>query len=213
MPSKKTNIKTFFKAVKSDQATKIKKTYWSDDCYPITPPPYEYAVLSNHAYRDDVSNGDVVELNSKEYFESHRLNNWQVLQTITDEQDEESTGLYARLYINNKTKQIVLSYRGTDPTILKDIKEDYIGVYKNLITKREAKSATIALDILLKEADSRGYHPSVTGHSMGAILASIATFHSQYRHDRHVPGVTSGRGHDHEILFNKYKNIDLFCLY
>ena len=189
------------------------KALWERHTFYVKPSDYELAVLSTHMYQPDVAEGSSVLIPEKELFRSHELPDWMVAETI----QEEGTGLFARLYVNHKTQQVVLSYCGTRPpkSILdaitylfkplayffpqqaqrshnaaQDISEDRRGIFLGEVTNRQASALVTALDKLYELADRTGYHASLTGHSLGAWTVSLACFKAQYVDERHIPAVT-----------------------
>jgi hypothetical protein len=93
---------------------------------------------------------------------------WEVV-----EQHPGSDGFSATVFRNPETNEIVISYRGTNPTELKDIREDALNG-ANLPTSQGRQAIELAQKI---KADPRfaGTDISYTGHSLGGSLASTAS--------------------------------------
>ena len=90
-------------------------------------------------------------------------------------------GFAAVAYKNEQTKEIIISYRGTDSpldVILSDAQLAF-----NL-TPQQAAPAVEFFEDIVKNADNAGYSITITGHSLGGALAQyVASL-------KHVPAVT-----------------------
>ncbi|MCL3820368.1 Mbeg1-like protein [Aeromicrobium wangtongii] len=93
---------------------------------------------------------------------------WEVV-----EQHPGSDGFSATVFRNPTSNEIVISYRGTNPDELKDIRDDALNA-ANLPTSQARQAIELAQRV---KADPRfaGTDISYTGHSLGGSLASTAS--------------------------------------
>ncbi len=151
----------------------------------IFPSPYEYAILGKHAYRDDVSEGDKVEVSHNHKL--YKLHEWEVYKFFS--YDEKSTlgkiwkrlggyhgGYRGTLYRHRRKKQMVLAHRGTDPKNASALKTDALSIVLNKIGGQETLTLGLvkeAFAVALKEGcDSLSF----TGHSLGGWLAQVSLY-------------------------------------
>lgn len=146
------------------------------------PDPYQYGLLSLHAY-NDANVGDVPKLFNDEHDAS--LQAWKVIAIHRND----TNGYYGTLYRNSNNCQLVLAHRGTEFTTLgeelfkhKDISADISGVVSNkfiypMLEAYKAVESSIAL------ARESYYHLSFTGHSLGAWLAELSVYFSHVHLD------------------------------
>ena len=90
----------------------------------VFPSPYECAVLSHHAYREDVQAGDSVEIMVG--ITPYKLSEWRVYERISSEKEDWldviakkmlglTNGYRGTLYKHRYKKQMVLAHQGTKP--------------------------------------------------------------------------------------------------
>lgn len=125
------------------------------------PSDYIYAVLSKLSYQDDGGTPP---------------DGWHVVKFCPDNQKD---GYYGVAYANDKTCQLVVAHRGTDPAsfreLLKDLRTDFESVVYNKITSQKPSAYKFAYEIA-QEYGGR-YRISFTGHSLGGWLAQVTTYH------------------------------------
>jgi tetratricopeptide (TPR) repeat protein len=164
------------------------------------PTHYEYAVLSALVYRPAEEQGETPQefkvrvKDSDGYF---RLHKWQELQgkgwfLFEKKLKKGKEGFTAGIYINKKTHQIIIAFRGTVTDTenfwetLGTLKTDQEGIAKGELTAQREEMALFiyeARDELEKagyntQPDStfQHYQLSFTGHSLGAWLAEQAAY-------------------------------------
>ncbi|MDF2867823.1 MAG: hypothetical protein K0S11_1293 [Gammaproteobacteria bacterium] len=124
------------------------------------PTDYEYALLSEHVYQGAALNkNDTVP----------KTEDWKVNKVIFGESD-----YVGAIYINNRTRQVVLVHRGTYS--LGSLLEDFKGVYLKKISPQKI-AVFKAIDKAIDLAKGWNCHLSFTGHSLGAFLAELSVYY------------------------------------
>ena len=78
----------------------------------------------------------------------------------------DKNGYLGAIYINNKTKQLILAHKGTQN--FQDVKADLDGVFKGL--KVDQQIECLKLTQKAYEISKNGeYNVSTTGHSLGVL--------------------------------------------
>ncbi|ETO35233.1 TPR repeat-containing protein, partial [Reticulomyxa filosa] len=143
--------------------------------YSYYPTDYIYALLSNHAYYDQVEERRV-EFKDNATWTEH-LKDWKIVKIHEDTK----SGYYGILYKNPTMHQIVLTHRGTNVDwrdLLQtdsDIHNDIEGILKGNIVSQQAQ-AYEATKEAVEWANEKHYHLSITGHSLGAWLAELSVY-------------------------------------
>lgn len=127
-------------------------------------------------------------------------------------------GFSATVFRNPETNEVVISYRGTNPEEIKDIREDALNA-ANLPTSQSRQAIELAQRI---KDDPRfdGSDISYTGHSLGGALAGVAsiatgnpatTFNAAGigagNHKRAIDA--GGHGRSEDQIVNYYTDIDI----
>lgn len=130
------------------------------------PSYHEYALLSSHVYDDDPGNDP-----GNDKWSDLLGKGWDIHKSVNDE----STGYFGRVYINESTKQIVVAHRGTKS--FKSVLEDVFSIFLGGSGSQRKQVYQIileALQFLFKEENHEYHHLSFTGHSLGAFLADVS---------------------------------------
>jgi tetratricopeptide (TPR) repeat protein len=153
----------------------------------------ELAVLSAVVYKDIRSHteaiSEVTALEDKrlQWWRALHKNGWQVFRHVVGKD-----GFRAIAYIHDERKQVVIAFRGTEPNEPVTLWIDWEEVYNNAIgshgeqaynfTKvvRDALSEERKRIMLRGEFIPDAYQVTVTGHSLGAWIASIVCSISYY---------------------------------
>ncbi len=150
--------------------------------------PYEYAALASHVYElpfginQEVSSGDPVILQEPSYVV---LSDWQVrkvyhIKNGTEDYLERLTGWQqghsSALYYNKKKKQMVWAFRGAEINNLHTMHTLVTSVIQNRPTVQTDLTRKLA-PIVLELCQQYEAMLSLTGHSLGGFLATIAAFH------------------------------------
>jgi hypothetical protein len=101
------------------------------------------------------------------------MDEWTVLQEAP--QELQQSGFYGAAYQNVDTGEIVIAYRGTEPT--QDAFHDILGADVDIGTGDEHQQFVDALEFAKNVQDTYqglGVDISVTGHSLGGGLAQLA---------------------------------------
>ncbi|MEL6152849.1 MAG: Mbeg1-like protein, partial [Bacteroidota bacterium] len=166
-----------------------------------SPSPYECAILSAHAYKQDLQAGDPVLWIDPETQQPHPLRGWTVLKVFSDEEECDliSTafqqlglpyGYRGALYVHEKKKQLVLAHRGTELKNFSSIKTDARSIAQNIIGGQE-RILPVLLEGALSTAQQKQYSLTVTGHSLGGWLAQITAFIAKEQYpEAHVKAIT-----------------------
>ncbi len=159
--------------------------------YRYFPTDYIYGLLSAHVYTDS-QEGEKIEFKNKSLGE--HLQGWEIYK-VYNYTDRNS--YYSAIYINRKTRQLVLAHRGSEfnkpHELLKkvsDYTEDFRGIFAGAIISQQADTYHATKEAL-NYAKEKGYSFSVTGHSLGAWLAEQSVFfcHLEFNY-REVKAVT-----------------------
>lgn len=125
-----------------------------------TPPPIQpldYLIFANNAYKDTKTHIDPPEP-------------WE----LASEEADNINGYAAIVYVNKKTKQIVIAHRGTDTANMLDQATDIMVEYPSIgkgTLGPQVKSAIKFTEKILKKY--KGYQVSHTGHSLGGYIAEV----------------------------------------
>lgn len=128
------------------------------------PTVLEYSMMSKYAYEDGIEKGQGFS----------ELPGWKVYNVYKEKNDYRSV-----IFKNSGTRQVVVAYRGTVPSKLRNLYEDFRGIFLNKISpyKREAfKSIKKEIEDIYKYVNEEKYDLSFTGHSLGAFLAELSVF-------------------------------------
>ncbi len=161
-----------------------------------SPAPYELAVLSQHAYQEDVQEGDYVVVDKL----ATPLAGWQVAKILQDTKEGPLATVFQQLglpygyrgtlYLNTAKKQVVLAHRGTEPKNIDSLHTDVSSIAANTIRGQE-KLLPILLAEALSLAEKEGASLCVTGHSLGGWLAQVTAFIARDQYPKHhVKAVT-----------------------
>ena len=132
---------------------------------------FDYDELQNLAFRK----GENAISNSW----SHDLDGWRIL-SVSPSSNSGYTGV---IYINDNSKQIVLSHKGTNPLDLKDVATDFFSVFMNIISSQQGE-AYILTQKAVDETKNKEYHLTITGHSLGGWLAALSCYYC-YKNFKH----------------------------
>ena len=163
-----------------------------------SPSPYECAVLSAHAYRDDVEAEDPVRLTHGQQ-PPHVLHGWKVFKILREASDSPLSKAFTQLglpygyrgimYLNEQKKQLVLAHRGTQLTNVSAIKTDVKAIVQNVVGGQERIIPQL-LEEALTAAKKQQCSLTVTGHSLGGWLAQITVFIAQIQYpELHVKAI------------------------
>jgi hypothetical protein len=145
---------------------KIKENNWKFERFPNY---FVHLLLSNHVY--DVSENDKnqkVTFNDQVFsIYNDGLENW----IVKEVHKSVTNGYLGAIYVNEKTKQMVVAHKGTYN--LQDIKTDIDGVFKGL--KVDQQVECLKLTKIANELSNNGklYYVSTTGHSLGVFYIFI----------------------------------------
>ena len=165
-----------------------------------SPAPYECAVLSGHAYKDDLQAGDPVVWVDPSTQQVHALHGWTAYKVLTENSEEPLSKAFQQLglpygyrgviYLNARKKQLVLAHRGTDLKNMSAIKTDARSIAQNVIGGQE-RLIPLLLDEAIKIAHQEKCSLAVTGHSLGGWLAQITAFIAKAQYpETHVRAIT-----------------------
>ena len=121
----------------------------------------QLAFASQMAYEDEIPPLEIVEnlgegwIEEKKYFIDH------------------ASGLQAHVFINNKTQELIVAFRGTEEKI-KDLLITDIGYIArgDDINNPQAIEARKYIEKILNDPKYQGYNFMLTGHSLGGYLAA-----------------------------------------
>ena len=166
-----------------------------------SPSPYECAILSAHAYQDNLQQGDPVIWKDPSSQQVHRIYGWTVVHVLTEDENDELLskaftqlglpyGYKGVIYVNHHKQQCVLAHRGTNIKNVSALKTDAGAIAQNIIQGQERNMPRI-LEKAISSAQEKNYSLTVTGHSLGGWLAQISAFlaKSQYP-EIHLKAIT-----------------------
>lgn len=134
-----------------------------------TPTPYEYFLMSDAAY--DVPERIEAAIIKMENFDKDK--SWKCAYTVTG-----SDSMRALIFVNEKTQQVVVSYRGTASEHTFSAVTTLITDLVSVVGARSSEHVKAALQIDVESCITdylkTGYQLSFTGHSLGGYLAEKA---------------------------------------
>ena len=160
--------------------------------YRCHPTDYVHGLLSMHAYNNSEP-GNCVNLDLNFGFDNTSLKNWRVDCVFDDipktfYYDNQKSGYYGVIYVNDKTHQVVLAIRGAEGGIMSlmtDLCKNNSATKMNLeevlggqIVMGQQAWNYLATEEAIRIAKEKGYRLSFTGHSLGAWLAELSAFYS-----------------------------------
>ena len=128
------------------------------------PTDYEYALLAKHIY-EKPREGAILPQNS----------DWRVREVV-DGSGIKSFDFYGAIYENNKTKQLVVVFRGTPGLITLAWLENINSVLMNNPSTVQKLEAFNLVRTAIRYAKEEGYQLSFACHSLGAFLAELSVF-------------------------------------
>jgi hypothetical protein len=141
---------------------KIKQNNWNFERFPNY---FVHCLLSSHVYT--VSNEDINKsvkfINYLKVY-NEGIKNW----IVKEVRKSNENGYLGAIYMNEKTKQIIVAHKGTDN--FKDVYTDIEGVFNG--KKVEQQVECLELINLAIEISKEGtiYNLSITGHSLGVFF-------------------------------------------
>ena len=152
---------------------------------PLHPTDFMHGVLSAHSYESSSkAGGELSFTDSLTTKYNKHLKDWRAHEASEDSK----SGYYGVIYVNEKTKQVVLVHRGTtlklEDSIKKDspLKTDIKGILHDEIVPQQIKAYELTREAVLF-CRANGYELSITGHSLGAWLAELSGYycHSDFK--------------------------------
>ena len=142
----------------------------------------EYAIMSKLAYEDVFYNQRI------KIRKPIELPGW-----IIDNAYRKDNGYGALVFRNDETHQLVIAHRGTVPSQLGNLWEDFRGIALNQASpyKRNIFEVVQAELRSLPAVGGIPYRLSFTGHSLGAFLAELSVFYCHNGNPLYYPGASA----------------------
>lgn len=129
------------------------------------PTVYEYSLMSKYAYENTLKQGQEVS----------KLPGWKIHEIYEGRLDYRAV-----IFKNVFSRQLVIAYRGTVPSKLGNLYEDFTSIYLNKkVSDHKVEvfsSIKKEIDGMFSYAEEENYTLSFTGHSLGAFLAELSVF-------------------------------------
>jgi hypothetical protein len=141
---------------------KIKENNWKFERFPNY---FAHCLLSSHVYA--VSNNDagkcVKFINDLSKY-NEGIKNW----IVKEVRESNKTGYLGTIYINEKTKQIIVAHRGTDN--LNGVYTDIEGIFNGKKVEQQVECLALINSAIKISKKGTIYNLSITGHSLGVIF-------------------------------------------
>lgn len=139
---------------------KIKENNWKFERFPNY---FVHLLLSNHTY--SVSENDKNVIFNDQVFSIYNegLENWIVKEVLKSDKN----GYLGAIYVNEKTKQMVVAHKGTYN--LQDVRTDIDGVFKGLKVEQQVECLKLTEIANTLSNNGKLYYVSTTGHSLGVF--------------------------------------------
>ncbi len=140
---------------------KIKENNWKFERFPNY---FVHCLLSSHVYT--VTNKDINKsVKFTNYLSKYNkgIKHW----IVKEVRESNENGYLGAIYINEKTKQIIVAHKGTDN--FQDVYTDIEGVFNGKKVEQQVECLGLiksSIEICKKEP----YNLSITGHSLGVIF-------------------------------------------
>jgi len=141
---------------------KIKENNWRFERFPNY---FVHLLLSNHVYDVSEKNkNQKITFNDKEFsIYNEGLADWIVKEVLKSN----TNGYLGAIYINKKTKQMIVAHKGTYN--LEDVKTDIDGVFRGLKVDQQIECLKLTKTAKKISKNGKLYNVSTTGHSLGVF--------------------------------------------
>ena len=141
---------------------KIKENNWNFERFPNY---FIHCLLSSHVYT--VSNEDInksVEFINYLNVYNEGIKNW----IVKEVRKSNENGYLGAIYMNEKTKQIIVAHKGTDN--FKDVYTDIEGVFNGKKVEQQVECLELIKSAIEFSKEGTIYNLSITGHSLGVFF-------------------------------------------
>jgi len=149
-------------AIVGEIEKKIKENNWNFERFPNY---FVHFLLSYHVYT--VSNEDInksVKFTDYLSIYNEGIRNW----IVKEVRKSNENGYLGAIYINEKTKQMIVAHKGTDN--LKDVYTDIEGVFNGKKVEPQKECRELIKSAIEISKKGTIYNLSITGHSLGVIF-------------------------------------------
>ena len=149
---------------------KLKENNWNFERFPNY---FVHLLLSHHVYT--VSNEDTgkcAEFKNDLRVYNEGIKNW-IVKEVRNKSNE--NGYLGAIYINEKTKQLIVAHKGTHN--LKDIYTDIEGILNGKKVKQQVECRGLIPSAIEISEKGTIYNVSITGHSLGVFLKYLFLFY------------------------------------
>ncbi|KAJ6239258.1 alpha/beta-hydrolases superfamily protein [Anaeramoeba flamelloides] len=149
------------------------------------PSDYFYSLFSALSYVESPEEDE-------SYWPSLSKHNWIVFKTYKGKK-----GYFGVAFLNEQTRQVVISNRGTVPTKIQTVLTDLEGIVSNQITEQQRKADKFVRNVIQELLEEKNIHLSsslkdfqlsFTGHSLGAWIAETTCIN--FRNGHHAIAIT-----------------------
>jgi hypothetical protein len=140
----------------------IKQNNWNFERFPNY---FIHCLLSSHVYT--VSNEDInksVEFINYLNVYNEGIKNW----IVKEVRKSNENGYLGAIYINEKTKQIIVAHKGTDN--FKDVYTDIEGVFNGKKVEQQVECLELIKSAIEFSKEGTIYNLTITGHSLGVFF-------------------------------------------
>jgi hypothetical protein len=148
-------------AIVEEIENKIKENNWNFERFPNY---FVHCLLSYHVYtvtNEDI-NKSIVFFNFLSVY-NEGIKNW----IVKEVRESNENGYLGAIYINEKTKQIIVAHRGTYN--FEGVYTDIEGVFNGKKVEQQVECLKL-INSAIKICKKEPYNLSITGHSLGVIL-------------------------------------------
>jgi hypothetical protein len=152
---------------------------------PIAPSPITYAYLSEASYIDaenESSEWVLQKTNSNQHvLDKLEHAQWKLADFVT----RKESGYVGSVWVNDRDKQVVLAHRGSSDITSHNGARSWATDLRSIVRSKPSDFVNHAIEMLNNAAflsyRAEGFHPSITGHSLGGFLAQTCVAHSYVR--------------------------------
>lgn len=156
-----------------------------DAILPIGPSPLTCAYLSEASYinAQKESGSWVLPITEDNHHVLGRLeqSHWH----LADYVNRDESGYVGSVWVNEHDKQVVLAHRGSADITSYDGSRSWATDLRSIVRSKPSDFVNHAIEMLNNDAflsyRVQGFHPSITGHSLGGFLAQTCVAHSHVR--------------------------------
>jgi len=158
----KNKIKPINNEIIEEIENKLKENNWNFERFPNY---FVHILLSSHVYTvSDENKNKSVEFISDLSVYNEGIKNW----IVKEVRKSNKNGYLGAIYVNERTKQLVVAHKGTDN--FKDIYADIEGILNGKKVDQQVECLELIASAITISEKGTIYNVSITGHSLGVFF-------------------------------------------